>query len=157
MIPNSCFMFGSRDAAESEYPRICQAVEEAIGDGVRLFIVGRYGHFDGMARRAVCQAKRLHPQVRLEILAPYYNCRAGADPLPPGADGWLYPEGMERVPRQYAIVRANRLMAGNVEQVIAGVYHGLGNSAKLLRHVRSISAGRGAPIRIRVLAQPPEA
>ena len=64
---------------------------------------------------------------------------------------------MERVPRQYAIVRANRLMAGNVEQVIAGVYHGLGNSAKLLRHVRSISAGRGAPIRIRVLAQPPEA
>ncbi len=148
MIPRICFMFGTRNAQEKEYQKIYDAVETCIAEGVNDFVVGRYGNFDSMALRAVIQAKRLHPHVRLEILTPYYSPNACDNPLPPGVNGWAFAGGTEEVPPRFAIVQANRHMVKNVEYIIAGVYHRMGNSYKLLRHVRAFCARSEYPPRV---------
>ena len=74
--------------------------------GVTRFLVGHYGTFDAMAAGAVIRAKQAHPDIELLLLLPYHPTERPVE-LMAGFDGRYYPEGMERVPRRLAIVRAN--------------------------------------------------
>lgn len=65
--------------------------------------------------------------------------------------GAYYPEGMEKVPRQYAIVRANKIMVDSTDWLIAYVRHGASNSRKLLEYAQRRE--KKGPIRIVNLAE----
>ena len=96
-----CFCIGHRDTPEAVYPRLLQATEMLVKNGVTEFIVGGYGAFDRMAARAVNAIKARYA-VRLTFLTPYHS-----RPVPHGFDGAWYP--FETViPPRVAIVRANR-------------------------------------------------
>lgn len=57
----TCFFIGHRNAPESIFPLITEAVEKEIAlNGMNDFVVGHYGHFDSMAARAVRAAKETH-------------------------------------------------------------------------------------------------
>ena len=130
---NACFMFGNHDTCEAAYPLIENEVERHITEyGVREFIVGRYGGFDRMAARAVRSAKTLHPKARLTLLTPYLDNR----PLPEGFDGAVYPDGLEAVPKRYAISRANRAMIDACDYLIAFVAYGFGNAYQFLEYAK---------------------
>ena len=104
-----CFCMGHRDAPDSLFPALAEAIERHITMfGVTEFVIGAYGRFDTLAARAVREAKKRHPEVRLTYLRPYHP--AERPDTPPGFDGSLYPTGMETVPKRLAIVRANRYM-----------------------------------------------
>ena len=67
------------------------------------------------------------------------NWRRGAAALfvipfrvPGGFDGTLYPEGMERVPRRFAIARANEQAAGGARHIIAYIDGTPGGTERLL-------------------------
>ena len=49
--------------------------------------------------------------------------------------GW-YPEGMETVPRRFAIVQANKHMVENVNWLVAYVRHGASNSRNILEYAQ---------------------
>lgn len=49
-----------------------------------------------------------------------------------------YPEGMEKVPKRYAIVRANKLMIDVSDWLIAYVCHGASNSQMLLEYAQRV-------------------
>ena len=67
----------------------------------------------------------------------------------PGFDGSFYPEGMERVPRRLAIVRANRYMAAHVDFLIAYVRHPGSNARELLLYAEGLERrGRLRIVRI---------
>ena len=101
----TCYFIGHRDAPESIYNRLLQAVERHISEySVTDFVVGRYGNFDHLAARAVIEAKQRHSDVMLTLLMSYYH--AGAEPLPDGFDGSLFPDSLETVPKRAAILRA---------------------------------------------------
>ena len=105
----TCFFIGHRDAPESIYDRLLEAVKRHISEyGMTDFVVGRYGNFDRLAARAVVEAKQHHSDVTLTLLMPYY--RADAEPLPDGFDGSLFPDSLETVPKRAAILRANQYM-----------------------------------------------
>ena len=53
--------------------------------------------------------------------------------VPPEFDGTLYPDGMETVPRQYAIVRANQYMVNHCDRLIAYVCFDGSNAGKALK------------------------
>lgn len=131
-----CFFIGHREAPEGILPLIIEAVERHIVDfGVTEFIVGGYGHFDSLAGRAVLDAKRRHPSIRLTRLLAYHP--AERTPLiPDGFDGSLYPPGLERTPRRLAIVRANRYAVDHARFLIAYVRHIASNSSQLLDYAR---------------------
>ena len=134
---NTCFFIGHRDAPESVYNRLFEAVERHISEyGVTDFVVGRYGNFDYLAARAVIEAKQHHSDITLTLLMPYY--RADANPLPDGFDGSLFPDGLETVPKRAAILRANQYMIHHCDYLIAYDAGRIGNTRKLVSDARKI-------------------
>lgn len=99
------------------------------------FYVGGYGGFDRIAGTAVKQAKRHHPDIVLNLVLPYHPAERPIE-VPPGYDGTYYPEGLENVPRQYAIVRANRIMVDTSDWLPAYVRHGASNSRSVLEYAQ---------------------
>ena len=132
MNHKSCFFIGHREASDAIYPKLLAAVRQHIVDfHVSEFVVGHYGRFDCLAARAVIEIKREFPEVSLLMLIPYHPVEAPIEP-PKGFDGTFYPPGMESVPRQFAIVRANRYMLNHSDFLIAYVRHPASNTANLV-------------------------
>ncbi len=55
---------------------------------------------------------------------------------PPGYDGTYYPEGLEKTPRPFAIVKTNRIMVDTCDWLICYVRHGASNSRNLLEYAQ---------------------
>ena len=131
-----CFFIGHRDTPASILPKLREAVERHITEyGVTEFVVGRYGSFDSLAAQAVREAKQRHPEIRLTLLLSYYDPIKPLD-LPSGFDGSLYPDGLERIPKRAAIVRANQYMVRHSNYLIAYDAGRIGNTRKLLEYAR---------------------
>ena len=110
----TCFFIGHHNAPEAVRPLLGATVERHIVKyGIDRFIVGRYGAFDAMAAGSVIRVKQAYPDVELLLLLPYHPAERPVE-LPQGFDGSYYPEGMERVPRRFAIVRANEYVIRHV-------------------------------------------
>jgi len=90
--------------------------------GVNEFVVGHYGNFDRLTASAVITAKQNHPEVSLLMLLPYHPSERPVT-LSVGFDGTYYPEGMEAVPRRYAIIKANYYAIDHTDYLIAHVEH----------------------------------
>ena len=132
----SCFFIGHREADERLLPILTAAIERLITEEqVSFFYVGGYGGFDRIAATAVKRMKLQHPEIILMLVLPYHP---GERPIetPPGFDGTYYPEGLEKVPRRYAIVRANEIMARQSDWLISYVRHGASNSLRILEYAQ---------------------
>jgi len=127
-------MFGNRSVPPGLTDKIGDAVIRAIGKGMNEFIVGGRGGFDSAAVRALIQAKKRFPDIRLGMLLAYHP--VGKIDIPDGFDGTIYPPGMEKVPMRFAIVRANMWAVENADRVIAYAGYAAGNSGKLLAYAR---------------------
>ena len=128
-----CFLIGHRDAHDSLYPRLYELVKEHITEfKVSEFIAGQHGSFDRMSARAVREDKSLYPETRLTLLLPYHPGRKTVC-LPDGFDGSWYPFEEERIPRKFAIVRANQRAVERSDYLIAYAPHA-GNARNLLEY-----------------------
>lgn len=115
----TCFFVGHRDAPSSLAPELAVLVERHITEyGVREFTVGRYGRFDYLAAQAVGEMKKRYSDVRLVYLRPYHLAERPIE-TPKGFDSSFYPFVGEKVPKPFAIVRANRYMVDNSDFLIA--------------------------------------
>ena len=131
-----CFFIGHRDTPPSILPKLREAVERHITEyGVTEFVVGRYGSFDSLAAQAAREAKQRHPEIRLTLLLPYYDPTSPLE-LPGGFDGSLYPDGLERIPKRAAIIRANQYMICHSTYLIAYDAGRIGNTRKLVEFAR---------------------
>lgn len=132
----SCFFIGHREADERLLPTLVKTIERlVISEGVTIFFVGGYGGFDRIAVTAVKQLKQRHPKIILMLVLPYHPAEHPIE-MPYGFDGTYYPEGMETVPRKFAIVQANKCMVDNVDWLVAYVRHGASNSRKILEYAQ---------------------
>ena len=132
----TCFFIGHRDTPEDVLPILIDTVEQHISQhGVCSFIVGHYGNFDRLAAKAVIAAKKSHPQITLSLLLPYHPAERPIA-TPAGFDDTYYPAAMENVPRQLAIVHANRYVAQRADYLIAYVRHAPGNAHALLAYAQ---------------------
>ena len=104
----SCFFMGHREADERLLPRLESMIDRLITEeNVRYFYVGGYGAFDRIAAAAVKQVKQKYPDIALMLVLPYHPAERPTE-APNGFDGTYHPEGLENMPRRYAIVRANQ-------------------------------------------------
>ena len=136
MEGKSCFFIGHREADE----RLLHGPELVINrliceEHVCYFYVGGYGGFDRLAAAAVKRMKQKYPDITLMLVLPYHPAERPMDP-PDGFDGTYHPEGLEHTPKRYAIVRANRIMIDTCHWLVCYVYHGAGNSRKLLEYAQ---------------------
>lgn len=140
---STCFFIGHRNAPDELRPRLAEAVERHITRcGVTEFIVGHYGRFDEMAASAVRAAKQQHPEISLVLLLPYYPYSNDTG----GFDATFYPPGMERIPKPFAIVRANEYMIRTADYLICYDKGLAGNTRSLTALARRRAAGGGLHI-----------
>ena len=136
MSGRCCFFIGHRDASQEILPALDEAIEKHIIEyGVTEFIVGSYGNFDLLAASAVIRAKQRHPQITLALLLPYHPAERPVE-KPGGFDSTYYLEGMENVPRRFAIVRANRYAVDRADYLIAYVCHPASNARNLTEYAK---------------------
>lgn len=115
----SCYFIGHREADDKLLPKLLTVVERLIvEEQARYFYVGGYGGFDRIAGIAVKEVKKRYPDITLHLVLPYHPAERNIEPSP-GYDGTYYPEGLEGVPRQYAIVRANKILVDSCDWLIA--------------------------------------
>lgn len=132
----SCFFIGHREADERLLSTLANTIERlVVSEDVTCFYVGGYGGFDRVAATAVKQVKQRYPEIILMLVLPYHPAERPVE-TPYGFDGTYYPEGMETVPRRFAIVQANKHMVENVDWLIAYVRHGASNSQKIIEYAK---------------------
>jgi len=133
----SCFFLGHREAPQKIAEYLEDAVERHITEyKVREFIVGGYGAFDAIAAGRLVKMKSRYPEIRLLYLTPYHPAER-KPAFPEGFEACYYPEGMEKVPKPYAIARANRHTIGRCSHLIAFVWHPGSNARELYEYARS--------------------
>lgn len=134
IMSEPCFLFGHADCPDAILPRIEEAIESYYSKyGVNSFYIGNRGRFDCLAVAAAKRVKQRHTDIRLYLLLAYHPGERAVD-LWDGFDGSYYPP-LENVPRQYAIVQANRYMADTSDFIICYVNH-IGNTRKLLEYAQ---------------------
>lgn len=147
----TCFFLGSRHANSSLSPLLDEAIERHIVEcGVTEFVVGHYGNFDQLAAGALRRAKARHPEIRLRLLTPYPPFERPVE-VPPGFDDTYYPEGLETVPKRYAIVHADRALVRASQYLIASP--GLGQSRELTQY--ALRRERQGKIQVTLLSPTP--
>lgn len=123
---SACTFFGHRDCPESIKPALYSTVENLIiSNGVRTFYVGNHGNFDRLAASVLRDIKALHPDIEYYIVLAYLPQRAYSS-----TDITVYPEGIEIVPKRYAIDFRNRWMVEKSDYVITYVNRSFGGAAK---------------------------
>ena len=132
----TCFFIGHREADEQLNSKLEKIIKRLIiEEQVFCFYVGGYGGFDGVAASAVKRLKQCYPQITLMLVLTYHPAERPAE-IPPGFNGTYYPDGLEKVPRRFAITRANEIMARNCDWLVAYVCHGASNSGKILDYAK---------------------
>ena len=132
----SCFFIGHHDVGENIYPLLKEAVERHITQyGVTDFFVGYHGHFDAMAAQAVCEAKKQHCGIRLQMVLVYHPAFCAIE-IPDGFDGTFYPFEDERVPKRLAIIKANEKMVRICDCLIAFAWHFFGGAGRIVEYAR---------------------
>ncbi len=129
-----CFLFGHATTPYEVIASLDAAIERHYQEyGIRTFIVGNRGSFDGYAAAAVKAFKRRHKDVSLLLLLAYHPSERAVD-LTEGFDNSYYPP-IEGTLRQYAIVKANEYMVDTADSIICYVKH-TGNTRNLLEYAR---------------------
>ena len=69
------------------------------------------------------------------LVLPYHPAEQPIE-KPPGCDGTYYPEGLEKKPRLFAIVKANQLMVDSCDWLVCYVCYDTCNSRKLVEYAQ---------------------
>ena len=131
----SCTFFGHRDCPELVKPALQAAIEHLICCcAVDRFYVGNHGKFDRMVLATLRMLAEDYPWIRYEVVLAYIPQR---NQLLDGTYTVL-PEGIEQVPKRFAIDFRNRWMLERADYVIAAIDHPWGGAAKYVQRAERI-------------------
>lgn len=125
-----CCFFGHHDAPSEIKPILKDTISRLIiEEGISNYLVGNHGAFDGMVYTILKELRAKHPHICFNVVLAYmpqkredYNF---VDPM-----DTLYPEGLESIPKRFAISWRNDWMLKQSEVVICYVRHSMGGSGK---------------------------
>lgn len=136
-----CSFFGHREVWCDLSMPLEEAIRRAITEyGATEFWVGGYGAFDSAASGVVRRLKKEYPGISLHLIYAYLPHKE--DVLSAVYDSTIYPEGLELVPRRFAISKRNQWIVNNSDLVIAYVNHNYGGAYTAFRFAKK----KGIPI-----------
>ena len=124
----SCCFFGHREVTHNIRPKLTAVIEKLITeDGVTDFYVGHQGQFDSMVFYVLKELKAKYPQIRYTVVLAYMP-----DEHIKGLYGedTLFPDGMETVPKRFAISKRNDWMIKHSDVAVCYVWKVTGGAAK---------------------------
>ena len=129
-----CAFFGHRDAYSVDTDHLASLIEQAISEyGCFVFWCGGYGAFDHVAAQTVRKLKNQHPTIKLVLVYAYLHVQK--DPLADLYDETFIPDGLETVPKRFAISRRNDWIAKHCDMAIACVSTSHGGSYQACRTI----------------------
>ena len=128
MEKKACNFFGHRDCLETIKPKIRTAVIDLIENhGVTMFYVGNQGNFDRLVRSVLKEVTTAYPEVGYAVVLAYMpSTKKRADDF----SDTLLPDGIEKVPKRFAIPWRNKWMIEHADYVLTYVTRPYGGSAK---------------------------
>ena len=122
----ACTFFGHKYLLNKVYHHVLGLVEALINNyGVDTFYVGNNGEFDRTVIRVLRDLKDDYPDMKYSVVLAYMPKDDGYD-----YSDSIYPEGLEFVPKRYAISWRNEWMLKHSDYVIAYVNRPLGGAHK---------------------------
>ena len=123
----SCTFFGHSEFYENIEDELKSVVYDLIENkGVVNFYVGTHGKFDMLTKKILAEAKSKYNHLSCYMVLAYLNKDAASD----SKIETLFPEGIEGVPKRYAIVFRNGWMIDRSDFVVTYVKYETGGAAK---------------------------
>lgn len=124
----TCTFFGHKDAPDAIYPKLLKVVEELFLErNVDRFLVGTHGSFDSLALKALRELKKKYPLLVYGVVLAYM----------PDANNYqhfetIFPEGIEVVPKRFAIAHRNEWMVRVSDVVVCYIDHSWGGASQFV-------------------------
>lgn len=126
MEHKACTFFGHRDCPAWIQPKLRTVLIELIEhENVRMFYVGNQGAFDTMVHTVLQELAMQYPQISYAVVLAYLprqNNEGGVDSI--------WPEGLEKISRRFAISWRNRWMLDRANYVVTYITHSWGGAAQ---------------------------
>ena len=125
-----CTFFGHRDCSDAIKPMIKKAIKTLIDTcGVKYFYVGNHGRFDVLVLQALRELQKDYTDLSYSVVCSsltkkmiYYN-----------ENETCIPEGVEAVPKRFAISFCNQWMLKKASYVVAYVTRTWGGAAQFVQ------------------------
>ena len=123
----ACTFFGHRDAGKEVEPILRMTLIDLIENRrITLFYVGNQGGFDNMVKKTLRSLQRQNYRIRQYTVLAYLPQDRQEEP----ETDTLFPEGLEFIPKKYAISWRNRWMIEHADIVITYVKRPFGGAAQ---------------------------
>ena len=124
----TCCFFGHREVTHNIREKLTAIIESLITeDNVTEFYVGHQGQFDNMAYSVLKELKSNYQHIRYTVVLAYMPDSYIKEVY---GEDTLFPNGMESVPRRFAISKRNDWMIQHSSFAICYVYKITGGAAK---------------------------
>ena len=123
-----CCFFGHREVTHNIRPKLTAVIEKLITeDGVTDFYVGHQGQFDSMVYSVLKELKVKYPQIRYTVVLAYMPNEHIKEIY---GEDTLFPDGLENVPKRFAINKRNDWMISHSDIAVCYVWKITGGAAK---------------------------
>lgn len=114
----ACTFFGHRDCPNTIMPKLLDLLEDLIvNHSVWKFYVGNQGYFDYYVRKVLIELKRRYPIIKYYVVLAYLPYNRKMNDFADYTDT-IYPDGIENVPRKFAISYRNKWMIEQADYVV---------------------------------------
>lgn len=123
--------FGHKNTPSAVKPLLEQPVQRLIEENENItFLVGTHGAFDLMVQSVLGQAAHKYSQITCRIVLSYIPVKKNDEQylLPT-----LVPEGIESVPKRFAISFSNNYMVNECNTVVCYITHDWGGAAQFVQ------------------------
>lgn len=129
-----CSFIGHSDTPITIAPKLRQLIVNLIHkQGVNHFILGTHGGYDRMVLSILKDLKKQYPTINYDVILAYMPYKNNNDNT---FENTIYPEGLENIPKKFAIIWRNKWMIQKSDFLIAYVEHSWGGAAKILEYAK---------------------
>lgn len=122
-----CTFFGHKDTPKEIEPALRSTLIDLIENkNVNVFYVGNNGSFDTMVRRQLEDLSQLYSITYSVVLAYLPTAKNKYDDL----SNTIFPEGLETVPKRFAISWRNKWMIQQSDIIVTYVTYSFGGAAQ---------------------------
>ena len=124
----TCCFFGHREVTHNIRDRLTAIIKKLITEeNVTEFYVGNQGQFDSMVYSVLKKLKAKYPQIRYTVVLAYMPDEHIKEVY---GEDTLFPDGLENVPKKFAISKRNDWMIQQSGFAVCYVYKVTGGAEK---------------------------
>jgi len=133
-----CTFFGHRECDGNIREMLFDVLTALIEkNGVEMFYVGNQGQYDMHVRAVLSELAKKYPEIMYYVVLAYIpRIKTSFDM--DYEKHTLIPDGIEGVPRRFAIIYRNQWMLQKSEYVVAYIRHDWGGAAKFVAQARKL-------------------